>query len=485
MRIAARGNIANSNTITQNRLIIRDVDAVNSDTHGDKMALSTRRTRGKAGLPADKIPRPVDEGIKAGFDRREIWPKFQPPRPPALFQPQAHQSARAIPAIAKIGAGILYRAGKAKQKMWAAVNLIAKLAGKADAVQNHRNSANKTAAQIAEFQRLWTNIIARDAGQKIARFRPRQGNAMPLIRDIAIGDIRGHISQKGVFKPAAMRLLHGAGTEQHEMIISKTADRQITIKPPLWREHRGERETPRPRNMPGKNALKTGARASPAKFMLGEIGNLYAADSCLDGTDLAGDIVMAAVALKGGGLMGIIRAIGKPERMFKAKSLSHQRAPGHQPVMERGGFLQPPLWQSLVGEGHDEAALIILRGFDGAPFRRGKLSKAGDIHRPDINRGLAINHPFSHRQANAAALTKASHHANRDPVIAHARHRPDHRVAIRAEGEGAVDDVLDARLANRRNPVKGHFQPVGNALQVRIEKLMPEIKRGAADLPRG
>ena len=61
MRIAARRNIANRNTIAQDCLVIRHVDAVNGDGHRDKTARGTGRARGKAGLPSDKITAPVDE----------------------------------------------------------------------------------------------------------------------------------------------------------------------------------------------------------------------------------------------------------------------------------------------------------------------------------------------------------------------------------------------------------------------------------------
>ena len=103
--------------------------------------------------------------------------------------------------------------------------------------------------------------------------------------------------------------------------------------------------------------------------------------------------------------------------MLKAKTLAHQRALRRQPVMQRGGFLQPPFWQRLVGKAHNEAAFVIFRGFNGTPFRRSKFAKTGDIHRSDFDQGFTINHPLSHRQADAATLAEAGHHANGNPVI--------------------------------------------------------------------
>jgi hypothetical protein len=50
------------------------------------------------------------------------------------------------------------------------------------------------------------------------------------------------------------------------------------------------------------------------------------------------------------------------------------------------------------------------------------------------------------RQADAAALAEARHHAAGDPVIGQALHRADQRIAVGREGEGAVDDALDAGL---------------------------------------
>ena len=236
--------------------------------------------------------------------------------------------------------------------------------------------------------------------------------------------------------------------------------------------------------MPRQNPIEIGARASALKFMFGKIGNFNAANRFAHGFDLTRHIVMAAVALKCGVFMSIAGAIGKPQRVLKPKALIHPRAFGYQPVIKRGGFLHPALGQGFIGKGHHKAALIVFGGFDTAPVGGGKFAKTGHIHGPDINRRLAVYHPFGQRQANPAALTKAGHHAHSHPVVAHPRHRPDHRVAIRPKGKGAIDRIFDPHLPQRRYAFKAKLKPVGDAVKIRLQQLMAKIPRRAIHFPR-
>ena len=236
--------------------------------------------------------------------------------------------------------------------------------------------------------------------------------------------------------------------------------------------------------MPRQNPVKIGARASALKFMFGKIGNFNAANGFAYGFDLTRHILMAAVALKCGVFMRIVGAIGKPQRMLKPKALIHPRAFGNQPVIKRRGFLHPAFGQGFIGKGHHKAALIVFSGFDTAPVGGGKFTKTGHIHGPDINRRLAVYHPFSQREANPAALTKAGHHAHSHPVVAHPGHRPDHRIAVRSKGKGAVDRIFNPHRAQRRYAFKAKLKPVGYTVKIRLQQLMAEIPRRAVHFPR-
>ena len=68
---------------------------------------------------------------------------------------------------------------------------------------------------------------------------------------------------------------------------------------------------------------------------------------------------MAAVALKAGLLMGVLRTIGEPKRMFQTKTLIHASALGQQVVINRGCFLQTSLGQSLIGKGHHKSTFVV------------------------------------------------------------------------------------------------------------------------------
>ena len=169
--------------------------------------------------------------------------------------------------------------------------------------------------------------------------------------------------------------------------------------------------------------------------------------------------------------------------MLQAEALIHPRPPRDQMIIKRGGFLHPALGQGFVGKGHDKAAFIILGRFDRAPVRRRPIAETGNVHRPDINRRLTIYHPFGHRQPDAAALTKSRHHTHGAPIVLHARHRADHRVAVGTKGEGAVYGLPYPGLGQHRDTLKRKFQPVGDLVEIGLQQFMAEILRRAADLP--
>ena len=79
---------------------------------------------------------------------------------------------------------------------------------------------------------------------------------------------------------------------------------------------------------------------------------------------------------------------------------------------------------------------------------------------------------------------EAGHDRAGRPEIGHAAHRPDQRIAVRREGEGAVDDLADAGLVEGREVAEADFQLAGDALQVLGQQFMAEIPRGLDGRPR-
>src|SRR5690606_84138 len=58
-----------------------------------------------------------------------------------------------------------------------------------------------------------------------------------------------------------------------------------------------------------------------------------------------------------------------------------------------------------------------------------------------------------------------------------ATHRPDQRVAVRREGEGAVDDLLYSRLLKSRKMAKTDLQRRRYAVDVGLQQFVAEIPR--------
>ena len=76
------------------------------------------------------------------------------------------------------------------------------------------------------------------------------------------------------------------------------------------------------------------------------------------------------------------------------------------------------------------------------------VTKAADIHRPDIKARIAVDHPVGQRQPDAATLTKPGHDTAGTPEIRHPPDRPDQRVAIRRKGEGPLMICLIPAFSN-------------------------------------
>jgi hypothetical protein len=81
-------------------------------------------------------------------------------------------------------------------------------------------------------------------------------------------------------------------------------------------------------------------------------------------------------------------------------------------------------------------------------------------------------------------LRKAGHDAAGDPVIRQALHRTDQRVAVRREGERAVDDLLDAGLFDAGKMLEADLQRRRDAVEVGRQQLVAEIPRRVDRRPR-
>ncbi len=80
-------------------------------------------------------------------------------------------------------------------------------------------------------------------------------------------------------------------------------------------------------------------------------------------------------------------------------------------------------------------------------------------------------------------MAETRHHRAGAPVAGPSRHRADERVAVRGEGEGAVDDALDAGVLQAGVAPERDVQLVAHALRLVGEQLVPEIPGGGVGLP--
>ena len=73
--------------------------------------------------------------------------------------------------------------------------------------------------------------------------------------------------------------------------------------------------------------------------MFAEVGDLDTTNCFTHGFDFTRDIVMRPVALKGWNFMRVVGAICKPEYVFEAEALIHDRTFGDHAIIERGRLL--------------------------------------------------------------------------------------------------------------------------------------------------
>ena len=242
---------------------------------------------------------------------------------------------------------------------------------------------------------------------------------MPVVRNIGVGNAYGQV----FFEPAAVRLLHRSRPEQHKVILGKASHRQIAVEFALRRQHRRQRQPPGLGNKTGKDVVQVLANALTFEFVFSEVGDLYSTNGFTHSPNFLRDIVVRAVTLEGRNFICIFRSIRKPEHVFKAKTLIHHGTLGDHAIIERGRLLLTPLGKSFVREGHHEPAFVVFRRLDCAPVRCREFTKTCHVHRPDINRWFAVDHPLRKGQADTAALAEARHDTNSHPIIFHTRNR--------------------------------------------------------------
>ena len=154
-------------------------------------------------------------------------------------------------------------------------------------------------------------------------------------------------------------------------------------------------------------------------------------------------------------------------------------------VVERRGLRRARGRQFLVGEADREAARIVLAHLgvgvaQASPIRR---SARRPCPRRRSRDRRAIIQLDSARPTPPPWLKPAMTRAGA-PEVGQALHRPDQRVAVGREGEGAVDDLLDAGVRDAGEMLEADLQRRRDAVEVGLQQLVAEIPRRVDRRPR-
>ena len=253
-----------------------------------------------------------------------------------------------------------------------------------------------------------------------------------------------------LFEPAHMELLGDAGAREipRLVLVAEIGEREIADQPAVFLEHGSQRHAPGFRQLAGEHSVQPRLGSLPDHTVFGEGRNLRQADARPHRLDLVGDMLEIGRATPG---EFVGHALGRvPQRHLQPVGDAELRALGGEQVVDRRGLERPPGGQFLVGEADGEAARIVLAHLGVGVGHGRPVTVARDIHRPDIGARIACHHPVRQREPDAAALAETGRDAAGDPETGKPAHRSDQRVAIRREGEGPVDDLLDAGLLEGR-----------------------------------
>ena len=290
----------------------------------------------------------------------------------------------------------------------------------------------------------------------------------------AVGPDRGAVRQK-TLEPAHVVGLGDAGADDEEALVREPRDREIAEQPAVLAEHRREGDAALLRKAVREDAVEELLGLGAADVVFGVGRDLHQPDALAHSPALARDRREGVVAAEAPVLAALFTIGRIPQRIFEPVGRPEQGALPTERFVERRRPERAPGRQLLAGEADAEFPGVVLAHLGVRIGHGGPVAVAGDVHAPDVGAGIALDHPVRQRQADAAALGQAGHHAAGDPVVLEAAHRPDERVAVRREGEGAVDDAPDAGAPERREMLEADLEARRDALEVVLEQLVPEF----------
>ena len=235
--------------------------------------------------------------------------------------------------------------------------------------------------------------------------------------------------------------------------------------------------------MVGHDAVQEASSSGTRDFVLGEVGDLQEADTSAHGPALLSDGSKCVGPAEGGDLdlSGSLR--GKPEGVLQAEGCAPHRSLGVQGVVRRRSPPFPGRRQLLVGVGEHEASPVVLLGLQEGVIPGGEASEPAHVHGVHVHLRLTVNDPLGQAQADTAGLAEPGHHRAGHPVVVDTGDRADEWVAVRGEGEWAINDPGDAGGGKGGHSLLGNLDPVGEPLQVGSQQAHPEVQGCGVDGP--
>ena len=163
---------------------------------------------------------------------------------------------------------------------------------------------------------------------------------------------------------------------------------------------------------------------APGHLELAVVGDLDEPDARAHRLALGGHVAVGVRAVEGDLLVRLGRARREPQRVLEPAVVAEHRMLGLQPLVDRRGAQRPcRRGAPRSGSGCESAASSSRAPWRwcrrASPSRRSARRPSPRCRRP----GSPSHHPVRQREADAAALAEAGHHAAGDPEIAQAADR--------------------------------------------------------------
>ena len=264
-------------------------------------------------------------------------------------------------------------------------------------------------------------------------------------------------------------------SEQEELVLIDAGDGELTLDAALRVQHRGEIGAADLGQRVGEQPLQPRCRTCAADLVLGEVRCFRQADALAHSPALLAHGVERVRTMEGDVFLRLEARLLEPQRVLQTEARTPHRVVGRETVVDRRRVQWASGRELLVGERDAEAARVVLAHLGVGVGERRVVAVPGDIHAPDVGTGIAVHHPVGEAEADSTALREAGHDGTCAPHALHPLDRADQGIAIGAEREGAVDELLDAGTANGGEVFEAARQFRRDAIEVVGEQLEHEV----------